>query len=238
MHLLDLTLPDPADNLALDEALLLAAEDGTAGEGVRLWENPTHAVVVGSGGSVTIDVNEAACAADGVPVLRRASGGGTVVLGPGCLCFTVVLRYDRAPGLDTIAGSARYVLEWVTRALRPAVPDVALAGISDLTAGGRKFSGSAQQRKRAHFLHHGTLLCGFDLDRVSRYLRPPERQPPYRLNRPHREFVTNLPLGVGEVRGLLLAEFRPGGEYGPVPWDRVRELAAAKYRADEWTRRR
>jgi lipoate-protein ligase A len=238
MRLLDLTLPDPAENLALDEALLLSAEEGAGGEVLRLWEQPTYAVVVGSGGSVTIDVNEAACAADGVPVLRRASGGGTVVLGPGCLCFTLVLRYERAEVLNTIAGSARYVLEWVSREIRAVVPDVELAGISDLTAGGRKFSGSAQQRKRTFFLHHGTLLCGFDLDRVSRYLNPPERQPEYRRNRPHHEFVTNLPLDVAEARRLLLTEFLPDGEYGPVPWDRVRELAASKYRTDEWTRRR
>lgn len=98
MKLLDYTLPSPAENLALDEALLLAAEGGTGGEVLRLWELPTHAVVVGSGGSVGIDVHLTACAADGVPVLRRASGGGTVLLGPGCLCFSLVLSYDHARG--------------------------------------------------------------------------------------------------------------------------------------------
>ena len=43
MRLLDLTLPDPAENLALDEALLLAAEGGGP-EVLRLWEQPTPAV--------------------------------------------------------------------------------------------------------------------------------------------------------------------------------------------------
>ena len=56
------------------------------------------------------DVDEPACRADGVPVLRRASGGGTVLLGPGCLCFSLVLRYDRAPGLEDITVSYRHVL--------------------------------------------------------------------------------------------------------------------------------
>src|SRR4051812_19016198 len=144
MRLLDLTLPDAAANVALDEALLLAAEDGSGGEVLRLWENPGHAVILGSGGSVEIDVNEPACEADGVPILRRASGGGTVVIGPGCLCFGVVMRYDRAAGLDTIAGSARYVIGWLVEALRPVIPDVRIDAISDLTTSGRKFSGSAQ----------------------------------------------------------------------------------------------
>lgn len=238
MHLLDLTLSDPAQNLALDEALLLAAEAGTGGEVLRLWESPTYAVVVGAGGSISIDVNEEACRADGVPILRRASGGGTVVIGPGCLCFAVVMRYDRAPGLREIGPSARYVLQSVADALRPVVPGVAVEGISDLVTGGQKVGGNAQQRKRHHFLHHGTLLCGFDLERVWRYLNPPERQPDYRENRPHAEFVTNLPAEVATVRRWLIEAWQPASDYGPPPLERVRELVAEKYGNEAWVRRR
>jgi lipoate-protein ligase A len=237
MKLLDLTLPTAAENLALDEALLLAAEEGTGGEALRLWEQPDYAAVVGSGGSVAIDVNVAACAADGVPILRRASGGGTVLLGTGCLCFTLVLSYEHAPGLNDIRASNRYVLARVAKALAPVVA-CSVEGTSDLAAGGVKFSGNAQQRKRTHFLHHGTLLCGFDLALVSKYLNPPERQPDYRRDRPHAEFIANLPVTVEEARRLLVAEWRPGGEYAPVPWEKMRELVAEKYGREEWNRRR
>ena len=233
MTLLDLTLPDPAANLALDEALLLAAEDGTGGEVLRLWENPGFAVVLGAGGSVAHDVNGPACEADSVPILRRASGGGTVVIGPGCLCFTLVLRYSRDPALNAIAASARYVLDPLAVALGASVE-----GTSDLAVNGVKFSGSAQQRKRRHLLHHGTLLGGFDLARLPRYLKTPERQPDYRRDRPHTEFVANLPLDVDALKRLLLAAWQPEGEYAPVPLDMVRELVAAKYGRDEWNRRR
>src|SRR5262245_41699766 len=139
MRLLDLTLPDPADNLALDEALLVAAEDAD-GEVLRLWELASPAVVVGAGGSVASDVNVPACEADGVPILRRSSGGGTVVLGPGCLCFSLVLAYDRAPGLNEIPASNRYVLARVRRALQSIVPGASMEGTSDLAALGLKFS--------------------------------------------------------------------------------------------------
>ena len=54
---------------------------------------------------------------------------------------------------------------------------------------GLKFSGNSQQRKRRYFLHHGTLLCGCDISLMPKYLHPPERQPDYRQNRPHAEFV-------------------------------------------------
>jgi lipoate---protein ligase len=237
MKLFDYTHPDPAHNLALDELLLVAAEEGTAGEVLRLWELDTYAVVVGSGGSVGIDVNVEACVADGVPVLRRSSGGGTVVLGPGCLCFSLVLSYERAPRLNEIPASNQYILARIVKALGPLV-EAQVEGTSDLAANGVKFSGNAQQRKRRFFLHHGTLLCGFDLSRVPKYLNAPERQPEYRRNRPHAAFVQNLPATAGEVKRLLVREWELDGEYGPPPLDRAAELVAEKYARDEWNRRR
>ncbi|HYH67695.1 MAG TPA: biotin/lipoate A/B protein ligase family protein [Urbifossiella sp.] len=236
MTRLDLTLPTAAENLALDEALLLAAEDGTGGEVLRLWEQPGYAVVLGAGGSVTIDVNDTACAADGVPVVRRASGGGTVVIGPGCLCVSVVVRI--VPGLDSIGGATGFVMGKLRDAAAPFAPGVEVAGTGDLAVAGRKVSGSAQQRKRRHVLHHATLLCGFDLGRVGRYLRPPERAPEYRAGRDHAVFVTNLSVGVAELRERVAAAWEVLGEYEPVPLGRVRELVDEKYGRDEWNRRR
>lgn len=236
MTLLDLTLPTAAENLALDEALLLVAEDGTGGEVLRLWEQPEYAVVVGAGGSVAIDVDDAACAADGVPVVRRASGGGTVVIGPGCLCVSVVLRV--VPGLDSIAGATGFVMGKLRDAAAAFGPGITLAGSGDLAVAGRKVSGSAQQRKRRHVLHHATLLCGFDLERVGRYLRTPERAPDYRVGRNHDDFVTNLPVGLAGMRERVVAAWQVTGAYPEFPIGRLRDLVAEKYGRDEWNRRR
>src|SRR5919204_2769429 len=119
MEWLDLTLSTLAENLALDEALLLEAEAGRGGEVLRVWEWPTPAVVLGAGGVVADDVDVAACAADGVPLARRSSGGGTVLLGRGCLLYSLVLRYDRAPDLLAIGPSYRWILGCVADALSP-----------------------------------------------------------------------------------------------------------------------
>ena len=237
MHLLDLTVPHAAANLALDEALLLAAENDGGAEVLRLWELPALAVVLGSAGSVSLDVNVSACEADEVPILRRASGGGTVVLGPGCLCFSLVLKYDRAPALDDIRASNRYVLGRVRNSLRP-IAGAELEGTSDLALAGMKISGNSQQRKRAHFLHHGTLLCGFELGLIAKYLHLPKRQPDYRRNRPHREFVTNLPASIAAVKQLLIAEWEANEEYENVPHNAACDLVAEKYARAEWNPRR
>ena len=129
-------------------------------------------------------------------------------------------------------------LNRVLSALRPLIPEAVSAGTSDLALGGRKFSGSAQQRKRKFFLHHGTLLCGFDLDSISRLLNPPERQPEYRRGRPHAEFLMNLPAACAELKALLVAEWQPEGIYETPPLKRSLQLIAEKYGRDEWNRRR
>jgi lipoate-protein ligase A len=238
MQYLRLSSSNPTENLALDEALLLAAEDGQGSEVLRVWESPRYAVVLGAGGSVAIDVNVAACREDGVPILRRASGGGTVLIGPGCLCFSLVIAYDRLPGLNEIPASNRYVLSRVRQALREIAPEAAVEGTSDLTVDGRKFSGNAQQRKRRHFLHHGTLLCGFELRLISRYLNPPERRPEYRGDRSHSEFVMNLQVNTDRVERSLQAEWEAKEECRTIPWEIVRRLIEEKYNRDDWNRRR
>jgi lipoate-protein ligase A len=238
MRYLDLTLPGPSANLALDEALLLEAEAGRGGEVLRLWEWPAPAVVLGAGGVLGDDVDEAACRADGVPVLRRSSGGGTVLWGPGSLMFSLVLRYDRAPELADLHGSYRFILGRVAEALGGAAAGVGLEGVSDLAVGGRKFSGNAQQRKRAHLLHHGTLLYAFDLGRVGRYLKAPPRQPDYRARRDHAAFLCNLPLTADELRRRLRAAWGAAEEVRDWPQEAVWRLCEERYDRDEWVRRR
>lgn len=238
MTLLDLTLPTAAENVALDEALLLAAEDGTGGEVLRLWRQPTPAVVVGAGGSVAIDVDEAACAADGVPVVRRSSGGGTVLLDPGSLCVSVVLRIG--PGLDTIAGATAFVMGKLRAAVGAHEPGVELAGSGDLAVGGRKLAGSAQQRKRTHLLYHASILgpSSDTRDRIARYLRAPEREPAYRAGRDHLTFLACVLRDDADLRRDVIDAWGPVGVYPNPPLDRMRELVAERYGRDEWTRRR
>jgi lipoate-protein ligase A len=236
MHFLDATLASAEENLALDEALLLEAEAGRAGEVLRVWEYPNLAVVLGSGCKLAEDCDESACLAGGVPILRRSSGGGTVLLGKGCLCYSLVLRYDRSPLLTDVRRSYRLILAGVMEALGRS--GVEQAGISDLSLEGRKFSGNAQQRKRNHLLHHGTILYAFDLSLVPRYLRQPLRQPEYRAGREHEAFLRNLEVGREElILGLRRAwgaeEQSPGWPEGE-----VRRLGQEKYATAAWNRRR
>ncbi len=238
MLFLPLSLPGLAENLALDEALLLEAEDGNGAECLRVWEWPAPAVVLGAGGRLTEDVDEAACLADGVPAHRRSSGGGTVLLGRGCLLFSLVLAYRRAPELTEIHSSYRFILGRIRDALIALQPDLELAGTSDLSCAGRKVSGNSQQRKRTHLLHHGTLLYDFDLEGIGRYLHLPKRQPEYRAGREHEAFLTNLKARGAELIERLRCCWDAHDKTVVWPEASVRRLVEEKYTRAEWIRRR
>ncbi len=189
---ISLTLDPLAENLALDELLVVSAEEGKSSEILRCWEWQEYAVVLGAGCKLAEDVDEQRRRTDGVPIFRRSSGGGTVLLGPGCLCYSLVLELESEPALQSIRSSYAWILARICAALSSIHPGIHRAGISDLAIGDRKFSGSAQQRKRHFILHHGTLLYDFDLGRVGRYLRLPTRRPEYRAIAPARRILDKL----------------------------------------------
>ncbi len=117
MRLLDLSFPSPEENLACDEALLEMCEQGYEHEILRFWEPPSVFVVLGYSNPASTEVNHDACRLAGVPILRRYSGGGTVVQGPGCLNYALILRTSSAGPLSTIPGSNSYIMNRQRRAL-------------------------------------------------------------------------------------------------------------------------
>jgi lipoate-protein ligase A len=238
VQFLDLTLPTPEENLALDEALLITAESDGRAEFLRLWESASYFVVLGKNCSVSEDVWVERCQADGVPILRRVSGGGTVLQGPGCLNFAVILPYDRSQELSGVQSSFQYVLERVRAALAELGLRVELAGTSDLVLGDRKFCGNAQRRQRTHLLHQGSILHHFDLAAVARYLHEPQRQPAYRGSRDHLSFLTNLPADPPLLRERLRAAWGASDVSTRGPSELVKQLVAERYAQQAWNFRR
>jgi len=235
MNHLDLTWPVPAENLACDEALLDHAE-AHGGPGVlRFWASPTPFVVLGYANKMREEVDIEACRARGVPILRRCSGGGTVLQGPGCLNYSVILRTDAA-GLESITGANRFVMERNRRALAALIGKiVTIEGYTDLAAGGLKFSGNAQRRKRDWLLFHGTFLFqNFDVGLMGNVLLPPPRQPAYRQGRSHAKFVSPLSATADAVKSALREAWAADMLQTDVPRERIAQLVAEKYSRDEW----
>src|SRR5262245_57601278 len=91
MILKDLSLQRLEDNILLDEALYLNAEKHSGPEVLRFWESPKVFIVLGRIGKEDDDLVATEVLKDHIPVLRRTSGGGTVVQGPGCLNYSLII---------------------------------------------------------------------------------------------------------------------------------------------------
>lgn len=237
MKLLDRSFATPAKNLAADEVLLDLCE-GQGVEVLRFWESPLPFVVVGYGNKVATEVNVAACQRRGVPILRRCSGGGTVVQGPGCLNYAVTLRVGDTPELATVTGTNACVMERNRAALEKLLGQpISIEGHTDLALrrGHQliKFSGNAQRRRRDSILFHGTLLYAFDLPLISALLNSPSKQPDYRASRDHGEFITNLAATGHELKNALAKAWRTEENFD-MPWHAVERLAGERYESPAW----
>jgi lipoate-protein ligase A len=257
MKLLDLTLPSPAENLACDEALLDWCENGKGDEVLRLWESREHFVVVGYANKIANEVNMAACEKRGIPILRRCSGGGTVLQGPGCLNYTLVLRITDNGPLRNISATNQFIMERNRTAieslfLKSAIHNsprriqgpqstirnpqsaILVCGSTDLVIGGRKFSGNSQRRRKNFLLFHGTFLLDFNLLLIDELLRMPSKQPDYRQDRNHGEFLMNLKIPANQLKNALAKAWNATGESGDFPEQELYKLAVEKYSTAKW----
>lgn len=239
---LNVTMPCVEAHLALDEALLAEAHEGRCTTRVvRTWMADEHVVVLGSSCCIEEEVDLDACAARGIRVLRRPSGGGTVLLGPGCLMWSVIEHHPvAAPAIERIHEAMLSPLAGVLAEVlsRP----VARRGLSDLTIlredVPHKFSGTALRVRRHGVLYHGTLLDAFDIDLAARVLRHPPREPDYRARRPHADFLANLGIGRRRLEEAVRAAFGAAASRTDWPQAAVAALQRNRYSDDAWTHRR
>ena len=252
---LGIALDTVEENLALDEALLELAHEGlSTTTRVRTWMATEPTVVLGSSGRRGEEIDLQACARLGVRVIRRPSGGGTVLLGPGCLMWSVISPHPAgSPSIESLHAARLEPLAAALSAHMRTLPAaagglaagerVARQGTSDLailrTAAEhpRKVSGTALRVRRHGVLYHGTLLDSFDIGIVSRVLRHPPREPGYRGGRSHDAFLTNLHLGREPLERLVRAAFRADDATDDWPRDRVMRLVRDRYAAAAWTNR-
>jgi lipoate---protein ligase len=238
MFHLGLTLPTPEQNLACDEALLDLCEEKDGVEILRFWEPSEYFVVVGYANKVQTEVNFSFCRQNDIPVLRRCTGGGTVLQGPGCLNYTLVLRVDGLHPLQNISATNDFVMnrhrETLTGLLGAKVEH---CGHTDLAIGGLKFCGNAQRRHKRSLLFHGCFLLQLDIDLVAKALPIPSRQPDYRANRSHAAFLRNLTLTAEDLKAALIRIWGAKEELRLIPHERIELLVREKYERDEWNLR-
>lgn len=229
---------NPAELLAWDDAFLEETE-ATGRQFLWFWESPVPFVVVGYGQTIPDTVHVEACRHANVPILRRRSGGGTVIQGPGCLCYGITLDPRSAPALESIDSTNRWILESQISALQPLMETrISIEGHTDLALtlpqGKRKFSGNAQRRTRGAILFHGTFLHGLDIRCMADLLKLPVDRPAYRDSRDHHDFLTRIPIPPDRIRVAIRNAWGAIDSDRALPRPRHQQAIALRYGQAAW----
>jgi len=224
MAVMGWSAPTVAENLALDEALAKSAW-ATGRHLLRFWWGGPPAVVMGSSERSEQVVDAAACARHGVDVLKRCTGGGTVLQTGGVLNYSLIMP---APDHLNLKAGFRQGTDVVCAILAAFGVTGTPQGTSDVAVGERKISGNAQASRWKALLVHGTLLVDFDFELAEKVLRHPLREPEYRRGRGDRDFIVTLrALGVKADRNAIEKVAIEAAErvFGPVTTSRDAEGA-------------
>lgn len=132
------------------------------------------------------------CQRDGVEILRRYGGGGTVLLHDGCVVVSfgcwVKEAFHNGRYFDLLNSAVIKSLSnrW------PKLEDLSQNGISDIVWNDKKIAGTSLFRSRKYLLYQASILVDRKIELIEKYLAHPSLEPDYREGKPHKDFVVSL----------------------------------------------
>lgn len=185
--------------MSIDLPILRAVKKGKTAD-YCVWEPLYPIVVVGRGGRIEEEVLLENCKADNVPVYKRKTGGGSVVLSRGVLVFSLAKTVGSELTIHPYIEQVNAII--INFLQQTGFSQVSSKGISDVCINDKKIMGSGMFRSRKILFFQSSILVDPDLSLMDRYLAHPPKEPDYRKGRPHKEFVTTLK-EAGWNRGVL-----------------------------------
>ncbi|HWI40596.1 MAG TPA: lipoate--protein ligase family protein [Verrucomicrobiae bacterium] len=240
-------------NMAVDEALLACFREGSAPV-LRLYGWSPAALSTGRFQNPAEVLDLARCAADGVPVVRRVTGGG-VIYHADELTYSVVCseRHLGAAGVrESFRRLTSFLLEFYRRLGLDACyacdgagderlgirTDFCFAGKEnyDILVGGRKIGGNAQRRLRRLVFQHGSIPLQNRTGVGEGYLLHPPESPSAAAAL--ADFGVDP--AVDALKSELLAAFRESvgvlvpSSLSAAEAEQAERLLREKYLADAW----
>lgn len=170
--------------LQLEEALLRSERENYC---IINLGSP-RAIVMGISGQPELDLHLDRVRKDQIPVIRRFSGGGTVIVDENTLFITFIMEkkdFEIHPFPEPI-------LRWSSDLYRESwkIPNFQLVE-NDYCINEKKCGGNAQYIQKMRWLHHTTFLWDYS-EKNMEYLTLPPKRPKYRKDRSHLDFLTKL----------------------------------------------
>ena len=155
-----------------------------------IWIPDKVYVVLGASNNPALALNIDNVMNDNIPVLKRPSGGQTVILTPNNIVIAAVFFDKRSlHPKDVFQDINKLIISTIEQV---GINNLSQMGISDITMAGKKILGSSIYRSKEALLYHAVLNLGEPVSTFERYLKHPTKEPDYRQGRSHSEFVTSL----------------------------------------------
>jgi lipoate-protein ligase A len=123
-----------------------------------------------------------------LPIIKRFSGGGTVVVDENTLFVTFIIQKNAV----SIPAYPEKIMKWSEGIYQPVfnTPHFSLRE-NDYVFHDKKFGGNAQYIRKERWLHHTSFLWDYENDHMQTLLHP-KKTPSYREGRDHESFLCKM----------------------------------------------
>jgi len=258
----------PAENMAIDEAMMQLHHEGKTPPTIRFYGWDPATLSIGYFQKAAREVNLEELQRSGWGFVRRMTGG-RAVLHDQELTYSVVVSENHPLMPPTVSESYRVISQGLLEGFRllgleaemssplqkPKGEHTAACFDSpsdyELVIEGKKVAGSAQVRKQGIILQHGSILIDLDVEALFRVLLFPSERVREKWKADFREKAVAIQpmiqrmVSIGEVENAFFHGFQKGMGIELVPGELTEEektlaeqLVQEKYGTDQWNLRR
>ena len=155
-----------------------------------LWIPEKTYIILGASNKAEDAVVESLAVRDNIPVMKRRTGGQTVMLTPNNLIISAVITDESVMKPKDVFNNFNDMI--IGAIEKDHFEKFSTRGISDIALGEKKIMGSSMYRGKGKLFYHAVLNFNEPPSTFQKYLKHPSKEPDYRKGRNHDEFVTTL----------------------------------------------
>ena len=155
-----------------------------------LWIPEKTYIVLGASNNADDAVVESITLEDNITVMKRRTGGQTVMLTPNNLIISAVITDESVMKPKDVFNNFNDMI--IGAIEKDHTAKFSTRGISDIALGEKKIMGSSMYRGKGKLFYHAVLNSNEPPSTFQKYLKHPSKEPDYRKGRMHDEFVTTL----------------------------------------------
>lgn len=176
-----------------------------------IWIPDKTCIVLGRSNSLNDSLYLDNIIKDNIPIYKRPTGGETVLLSNKMLVLSIVIKQT------DFKNGKLYFQDYSTKIISAlkslGITDLGYKGISDITINDQKILGSAIYQNKFVVFYHAVLNVSESVSLIEKYIKHPKREPDYRNNRNHKDFVTSIAnekynISINEIKDVLEKGFQ------------------------------